>query len=64
MSAQDSAADVGRWAWDWFDNSPNGPTYGVRCANKVVCYTNRFKKGYEDAKRIADEHNAAEQSAE
>ena len=46
-----------RWDWDWWDNSPNGPTYGVRCREQVICYTNRFKAGFERAKHIAEVHN-------
>ena len=47
------------YTWTWFDKSPmtgaypTGETYGVRHGDTVICYTNRFKSGYEDAVAIA-----------
>lgn len=46
------------WAWAWFDDSPRGETYGVKSGDEVICYTNREKAGYEDAKLIASCFNA------
>jgi hypothetical protein len=59
-----SGAEAPPYEWDWFDDSPRGETYGVRRGDEVVCYTNRFKAGYEDALRIASALNAQAQSAD
>lgn len=51
--------ESGPWVWDWFDDSPQGETYGVRREGEVLCYTNRYKRGYEDAVAIAAAMNEA-----
>ena len=42
---------------DWFDDSPMGETYGVRIESEVICYTSRYKTGWDDAVKIADAWN-------
>lgn len=50
-----------KYTADWFDNPflAHGGTYGVRGPGGLVKATSPFKAGWEQAKRLAAEMNAA-----
>ena len=59
------------YVWDWFDHRTGGGnehdllsvpplgTYGVRRGREIICLTNRYSRGYEQAVSIAEALNRA-----